>query len=112
MYVTVKQRCYRTPTGPVAVMVLAAAAAITASAQSSLQGQLAVRALSRDDIAAYSLPATTELSGGLSTVGVGTPVYLEAQVASTVPASDIASVTWSISGKPAGSAAVLVDGPL
>lgn len=93
-------------------MVLAATAATTAIAQTAPQGQLAVRALSRDDIAAYGLSATAELSGGLSTVGIGAPVYLEAQLDSSIPASDIVSVTWAISSKPASSTAVLADGPL
>ena len=106
------EKRHGTPAGLVAVMVLAATAATTAIAQTAPQGQLAVRALSRDDIAAYGLSATAELSGGLSTVGIGAPVYLEAQLDSSIPASDIVSVTWAISSKPASSTAVLADGPL
>ena len=32
----------------------------------------------------YNLPSTTEISGGLTTVGIGTPVYLEAEVNSAI----------------------------
>ncbi len=65
-----------------------------------------------DDIAAYNLPATTENSGGLTTVGLGQPAYLEADVDIKVPASQISSVTWTLASKPAGSNAVLADNPL
>jgi len=94
------------------LIVLLAVCATTALAQTALKAQLATRPISRDDIAAYSLPATTELTGGLTTVGLGQPVHLEAQVDINVPASQIAGVTWTLSSKPAGSNAVLADSPL
>src|SRR5438045_2045981 len=100
------------PTGLLAVMVLAALFATAAFAQTTLQGQIGIRPLSRDDIAANKLPATTDLSGGLATVGIGMPVYLEAQVTLAVNAADITDVAWEISSKPANSAAVLADSPL
>src|SRR5579883_1198862 len=93
------------------VLLLIAVCAANVYAQ-SLQAQLATRPMTRDDIAAYGLPATMELTGGLKTVGVGQPVHLEAEVDINVPASQISSVTWSLSSKPAGSSAVLEDSPL
>ncbi|MBI3697886.1 MAG: hypothetical protein HY238_24020 [Acidobacteria bacterium] len=95
-----------------AVVLMTVAAATTVTAQTALQAQLALRPLTRDDIAAYKLPASTQVSPGLYTVGVGEPVYLEAQVNIAVPASDIVGVTWALTNKPAGSAAALTDSPL
>src|SRR5215472_7869942 len=94
----------RPPIGILAAL-LAACIALTATAQTSLQGQLTVRALSRDDIAAHGLPSTTELSGPLTTVGIGAPVYLEAQIPSSIPAAEIVNVSWAITSKPNASAA-------
>jgi hypothetical protein len=93
-------------------MVLTALLATAVLAQTNLQGQLSIRPLSRDDIAAASLPATTELSGGLATVGLGSPVYLDALVDVNIPASDITGVTWTIASKPGSSTATLTDSPL
>jgi len=78
----------------------------------TLQAQLTTRPITRDDIAAFKLPATTALTGGLNTVGLGQAVHLEADVDINVPPSQISSVTWTLSSKPPGSAAVLADSPL
>ena len=59
----------------------------------SLNAQLITRPMTRDDIAAYKLPSTTELTGGLTTVGLGQPAFLEADVDIAVPADQISSVT-------------------
>jgi hypothetical protein len=99
------------PTAAILILLVAVCGA-NAIAQTTLSAQLATRPMSRDDIAAYGLPATTELTGGLTTVGLGQPVHLEAQVDINVPASQIASVTWSLASKPANSTAVLADSPL
>ena len=93
----------------VSLVVVFAASAVSAA---TLQGKLVSRPLSRDDITLYKLPATTELTGGLSTIGVGQPVYLDAEVDIAVPASQIADVSFTLSSKPDGSAAVLGDSPL
>jgi hypothetical protein len=81
-------------------------------AQTTLQAQLVNRPVTPDEITAYALPATTETSGGLTTVGVGQPAYLEADVDINVPASQISGVTWSLTSKPGGSNAVLSNDPL
>src|SRR5215469_12773788 len=102
---------YVTGIGLLAI-VLSALCAVNLSAQTALQSQLVLRPMNQDDITLYKLPSTTEFSGGLSTIGIGSAVYLEAQLDLAVPASQIASVTWAITDKPAGSKAVLTDSPL
>ncbi len=104
-------KCISTLSTCLLAVLLVALCAASGYAQ-TLKAQLTTRAMSRDDIAAYSLPATTELTGGLTTVGLGQPAFLEAEVDITVPPSQISSVTWTLASKPAGSSAVLVDSPL
>lgn len=101
---------HRVPTGLLAVLL--AVAAVTAALAQAPQARIAARPLTRDDIAAYKLPSTLELTGGLFTVGVGQPAYLEAQVDIAVPAADLISTNWQLTYKPSGSAAVLADSPL
>ncbi len=102
----------RTPLGLWAVVLLMWAVLAPVQAQTTLQGQLVLRPLSNDDIAAYTLPASTQRSGGLSTVGLGQPAYLEAQVSNSIAAKDIAGVDWALTSKPSSSKATLVDDPL
>ena len=72
-------------------------------------GRLASRPLTPQEIKTYELAPETQTSGGLFTVGVGAPVYLEAQVdQGTV----VSGVTWLLSEKPAGSNAELTESPL
>src|SRR5690348_13814449 len=87
------------------LIVLLAVFAATGGAQTALQGQLAVRALSNDDIGTYKLPATTERSGGLPTVAVGAATYLDALIDINVPGDQIAGVSWEFTSKPAESKA-------
>ena len=94
-----------------AVLVGLAAATVLVG-QTGPAAQLAVRPLSQDEINAYKLPATTERSGGLATAGLGQAVYLEADIDINVPADQIASVTWAMMRKPAGSNADFLDDPL
>ena len=89
-------RTWRTPTGPLAVVVLIMVATTMAYAQTNLQATLALRPLTAGEIATYGLPATTESSIGLTTVGIGQAAYLEAQVGISVAASDISGVTWTL----------------
>jgi Zn finger protein HypA/HybF involved in hydrogenase expression len=97
-----------------AVGLITMVAAITASAASApaLTGQIALRALTPEDKTLYSLPSTLEVSGGLSTIGVGTPAYLEAEVNIAIAASNIVSVTWVLTNQPYGSVATLTNSPL
>ncbi|HEY5042123.1 MAG TPA: hypothetical protein VIK53_08980 [Verrucomicrobiae bacterium] len=88
--------------------------AATIQAATALNANLTLRPLSAVDVANpnYALPSNSELSGGLNTVGVGTAVYLEAEVNIAIPTADITNVTWSLTVKPVGSTAVLTTGPL
>jgi hypothetical protein len=95
------------------VVLMTIVAATTARAATpTLQGRLILRPLTPADKTLYGLPPTTEVSGGLTTVGVGTPVYLEAEVSSSIPAANIVSVTWVLTNRPVLSSAVLTSSPL
>jgi Cytochrome c554 and c-prime len=95
-------------------LLLSALIPVTAANAASLplQGQIVLRPLTAVDVTTYGLPSSSEYSGGLSTVGIGTAVYLEADVNIAIPSSDITSVTWSLTSKPMGSVAVLTNSPL
>jgi hypothetical protein len=92
-----------------ALLVMTTAAA---NAQANLQPQIVLRPLTAVDVSTYGLAANSDYSGGLSTIGVGTPAYLEVEVSSNFPASNIVSVAWIIASKPAGSGAILTTSPL
>jgi len=94
------------------LLSLAAALPASAAAPPALQAQIVARPLTPGDKNVYKLPSSLEVSGGLKTVAVGTPVYLEADVNSAVPAADVTNITWAISSQPVGSAAVLLPSPL
>ncbi len=64
-----------------------------------------VKGLNADDIAAAGLE--TEPSSGLSNVGAGTYVYLEAEASD--PDGDDVTYAWSLISKPAGSEAAFLD---
>lgn len=77
-------------------------------AATALTGYLMLRPLSHTEIATYNLtnpPAS--FSGGLSTLGVGEPVYLEALANKSLAASAITNVTWTLVSKPGASAATI-----
>jgi hypothetical protein len=101
-----------TPTGLVAVVLMTMVVTTLANAQTGLQVNLAARPLTPGEITAYKLPSTTETSPGLTTIGVGQPAYLEAQIDIGIAASDIKSVTWELTSRPAASAAAIADSPL
>ena len=110
-----KQRIVKALTGLVTLALIVVAATTTLTAQTTvLAPRLAPRAVSAGDVSntAYKLPSTTEYSSGLTTIAIGEPVYLEVQVDATIPANNIAGVTWTVTSKPAGSNAVLTDSPL
>jgi len=81
----------------------------------SLNGQVAPRPLTPTEISTngYSL-TNAQFSAGLSTVALGEPVYLDAMVSVSIPASNIVGVTWSLSStnKPVSSQAMLTNSPL
>lgn len=95
------------------LVVVGAATNATAAtpAAPALNGQIALRALTPQDIKDYALTGAQGASG-LDTVGLGQPAYLEALVNVAIAPSNITSVTWVLTNQPAGSAAVLADSPL
>ena len=100
-------------TGLTAVGLMTIAAAISASAAApALNGQLVLRPLTPGDVTVYKLPATTENSGGLTTVGIGAAVYLEAEINFAIAPSNIVSVTWALTNTPAFSTASFSANPL
>lgn len=97
------------------ILLLGALASVTAAnaAQTPLQAHIVLRPLSAVDISTYKLPSsTTEFSGGLSTIGIGTAAYLEIEVNTNIPAADVTNVIWSFSSTPPGLPAVLTNSPL
>ena len=96
----------------VALTTMVAAITASAAAPPTLQGQIVLRPVTPGDVTNYKLPATTETSPGLATVGIGMPVYLEAEVNIAIPAANIVSVTWVLTNRPAFSSAFLTNTPL
>jgi len=94
-----------------AVVLLTMVAAMAANAATALNGQLVLRPLTPGDVTVYKLPSTTEASPGIATVGIGSPVYLEADINSAIAPSSV-SVTWVLATNPPGSKAVLTNSPL
>jgi hypothetical protein len=95
--------------GLMALVFLAGATSTVMGA--ALQGQIALRPLTPQDIKDYSLTGLQRASG-LSTVGLGQPAHLEALINSAVAPSNIVSVTWVLTSKPVGSVAALESSPL
>ena len=94
-----------------AVLLAAAGSAFNAPAAVALNGQIAIRPLTPQEIKDYSLTGTQGASG-LATIGIGQPAYLEALVNTAIAPSDIVAVTWSLTNRPVGSAAALMASPL
>ena len=85
------------------------------AASPALNGSLTLRPLTYTEIAAYLLTnPPAQFCGGLSTIGLGEPVYLDAMVNAAIAPSNIVGVTWSMvaSNKPFGSLAALSSSPL
>jgi hypothetical protein len=96
-----------------AIALMAVAAALTAhGATPLLQGRLVPRALTPGEKTTYALPSSTEVSGGMSTVPIGAAVYLETEINIQIPATNIVSVTWSLTNLPPNSRAALAPSPL
>jgi hypothetical protein len=87
------------------------AAGIVAADAAALQAQLTLRPLTPSEIKDYSL-TNAQVASGLNNVGLGQPGYLELLINIAVPASDIQSVTWTLTNRPVGSAATIVTSPL
>jgi len=92
-------------------LVTMGAATTMNAAAPAINGQLDTRPLTPSEIKDYGL-GSLEVASGLSTVGVGQAVYLEVDINNTIAASNILSVTWSLTNQPVGSAAALMSSPL
>ena len=94
------------------VVLISTGVATTAQAAGpALQGQVKLRPLTPTEMNAFAL-TNAQGASGLTTIGVGQPAYLEALVNNAVPNSDITNVTWVLTTKPVGSAAVFNASPL
>ncbi len=93
-----------------AAIVVLAASALPALAQTGLNPAIVARPLTPGDISMYKLPSDTEVASGLFNVGLGQPLYLEADI--DISYTNSASVTWSLSSAPAGSKAAFTSSPL
>jgi mono/diheme cytochrome c family protein len=82
-------------------------------AATALNGSLTLRPLTQTEISTYGL-TNAQFCGGLTTIALGEPVYLDAMVNAAIAPSNIVGVTWSLaaSNEPSGSAAALSGGPL
>jgi len=81
------------------------------AAAPALNALLDTRPLTPTEISQYGLTGLQK-SGGINNVGIGEPVYLEADVNLAIAPSNIVSVTWSLTNRPVGSQAVLGNSPL
>ncbi len=102
----------QTLTALLVILIALAAVPVLSGQTTPLAAQLVTRAVTNDDIKNYTIPTTAENSGGLTAVGVGQPFYLEADVDGTIPATQIAGVTWKLTSQPSNSTATLSDNPL
>jgi len=89
-----------------------AAASVAQAAAPALTPRLVSRPLTPGDVTTYALPSSTEVSGGISNVGVGQPLYLEVEINSAIAASNVVSVNWYLTNLPVGSTAYLTNSPL
>ena len=71
--------------------------------------KISFRPLTPGDIASYKLTNTTQLAAGVQDVGIGQPAYMEALV---TKGTVVTQVTWTLTTRPTGSAAVLQASPL
>jgi hypothetical protein len=94
------------------LVLLIAFMANAQSTQIPLQARLVLRPLTPGEISTNKLPSTTEVSGGLPNIGLGQPAYLQLEINSAVPASDITGVTFTVTSRPGGSTSALTDSPL
>ena len=98
-----------------AAVALTLIGSLTASqaAAPALNGSLTQRPLTPTEIKTYGLTGSNaQFSAGISTVGLGEPVYVDAMVNAAIAPSNIVGVTWVLTNKPSGSLAVLSAGPL
>ncbi|HEU5396883.1 MAG TPA: cytochrome c3 family protein, partial [Verrucomicrobiae bacterium] len=76
------------------------------AAAPALNASVTLRPLTHTEIEDYGL-TNAQFSGGLNTVGLGEPVYLDAMVNAAIASSNLVTVTWSLT-TPSGSASAFL----
>ncbi len=92
-----------------AVLLALTATLAAQGAAAPLNARLIARPVTPGDVAKFGLPASTENSAGLNTVGIGTPVYLEVDVNLAFAASTITNVSFAITQRPPRSGATITS---
>jgi hypothetical protein len=95
-----------------AALLLIGTASVVQAAPTPLNATLALRPLTPTEIEEYGLGSTNEASGGLTTIAVGEPAYLEALVNIAIDPATITNVTWTLVAQPPGSMVTNVASPL
>jgi hypothetical protein len=99
-------------TSLLAIALLAAGAiSATAAVAPPAPSRIYLRGLNPHEISQYGLTGL-QVAGGISTVGLGQPAHVEAQIPLSIAASNVTSVVFALTEKPLGSAAVLEASPL
>jgi len=99
--------------GLAAALTLLGSLSAFGAAAPALTGYLILRPLSHTEISTYNLTNTTvSFSGGLTTVGIGEPAYLEPMVNLSLSSAAITNITWTLVSKPTGSGATILPSPL
>jgi hypothetical protein len=94
-----------------ASLLVIVGATTPATGATPLQGQISIRPFTPTEQVTYNL-SSLQRSGGLNTVALGEPVYLDALVNIAIPPGDIVGVTWALTNQPVGSLAALTNSPL
>src|ERR1035437_3062784 len=96
-----------------AALTLIGSVSAVQAADPAVTASLTLRPLTPTEIKTYALTnPPAQFSAGLSTVGIGEPVYVDAMVNAAIKPTNIVVVTWSLTNKPAGSVAALSAGLL
>src|ERR1035437_2568962 len=96
-----------------AALTLIGSVSAVQAADPAVNASLTLRPLTPTEIKTYALTnPPAQFSAGLSTVGLGEPVYVDAMVNAAIKPTNIVVVTWSLTNKPAGSIAALSAGLL
>jgi hypothetical protein len=107
----IKQRTRKAQFCLFAIALITTVAFAATAAPPYLNARITPRPVTPNDVTVYNLAASTEYSGGLSTIGIGTPAYLEMDVTNAVSLQAITNIAWSLTG-PFGSAATYTNSPL
>jgi len=94
-----------------AILVAVFIGLVSQAQAAALQGRLALRPLTPQEVKDYSLTGI-QTASGLTTIALGQPAYIDALINTAVPTSDNVTVVWTLTNAPVGSVAVLTNSPL